>query len=389
MADLGNVRQGLEAFFTNTPVTQIRDRDRTSAKNRLDEMLALDEQRQKAMAIDARGVNTALKNRNTPLARRLINNRLADLGRLGGDPTETQNILDGINSGDIEGTIKELDDFDRVAVSLKLVDDPIDREIKEAKLQASLNPAKTQQKSLDQKKFEDLMDLAGLSKAEKKEAARIKLRLIPGAVGSSAQTISADQQLTDDVATSQAAIEAAKEIAKLKSQLRLKPAIQKAVTLATGEANLISDNKELANSNEKALKVYSVGIESLAGSLSNTTTGPFAGLMPALTSSAQSAEGAIAIMAPLLKKVFRASGEGNFTDSDQKLLMDMIPTRSDRPSAVKFKLNAIDAIIQAKLGVQQGQQSTDSNSTAEQPQPSAENDNELTSPSGIKFTVSN
>ncbi len=206
-------------------------------------------------------------------------------------------------------------------------------------------------KTAETRAFEELTK--DLTPEQKKQAALVKLRLIPGAVGSAAQTISADEQLTQDVAISQAAIEAAKETGKLGSQLKLKPRIQKAVAVATGEANLISDNKKLENSNKKALDVYNVGIKSLADSLSKTTTGPFVGRMLALTGSAQSAEGAVAIMAPLLKKVFRGAGEGTFSDADQKLLIDMIPTRKDRPSAIKFKLNAIDAIIQAKLGTEQ------------------------------------
>jgi len=195
MADLGNVRQGLEAFFTNTPVTQIRDRDRTSAKNRLDEMLALDEQRQAAMFIDARGVNTALIGGNVELARRLLNNRLDNLGQLEGNPSETQSILDRINSGDIEGTIKELNDFDRVGVSLKLVDDPIDREIKEAKLKSSLDPTLSDRRTATQKDFSTFQDLITKANETGEEKDRIKAERF----GRAAKFIKPTEQEASDI----------------------------------------------------------------------------------------------------------------------------------------------------------------------------------------------
>jgi hypothetical protein len=56
-------------------------------------------------------------------------------------------------------------------------------------------------------------------------------------------------------------------------------------------------------------------------------------------------------MAPILKQLFRDSGEGTFTDSDQALLMKMVPTRKDHPEARKAKLEMIDSIVQAKLGI--------------------------------------
>ena len=57
------------------------------------------------------------------------------------------------------------------------------------------------------------------------------------------------------------------------------------------------------------------------------------------------------MMAPVLKQMFRSSGEGTFTDSDQKLLMNMIPKRTDTAEAIKSKLEFLDNMVNAKLGV--------------------------------------
>ena len=202
-------------------------------------------------------------------------------------------------------------------------------------------------KTAGQKEWSDLTK--GLSKNELQLAKRIKLGLDPRAMGSASQTISQDQALTNQVAASEAAIEGAKEGAKLKEQYKLKPDIAYAVGLATGAANLASKTTEEGKSNSKAMRVYEIGINSLADAFGNTDTGPIAGRLPALTSSAQNAEGAIAMMRPLLKQVFREAGEGTFTEGDQKQLNDMLPKRSDTPETVQWKIKAITDLINAKL----------------------------------------
>ncbi len=85
--------------------------------------------------------------------------------------------------------------------------------------------------------------------------------------------------------------------------------------------------------------------------LARTMTGPIAGRIPAVTANQQIAEGGVAAMAPVLKQLFRVSGEGVFTDRDQALLLDMVPKRSDRPEAADAKMRNIDAIVRAKLGL--------------------------------------
>jgi hypothetical protein len=107
-----------------------------------------------------------------------------------------------------------------------------------------------------------------------------------------------------------------------------------------------------------ALATYQTGMESLKKAMDQTNTGPLAGRIPALTANQQVAEGAEATMAPVLKQLFRDSGEGTFTDADQALLMKMVPTRTDHPEARKAKIEMIDGIVRAKLGIQGTQSAT-------------------------------
>lgn len=202
-----------------------------------------------------------------------------------------------------------------------------------------------------QREFEHLT--GGLSAADVEKAKRIKLGLDPRAVGSSAVTI-AEEGKTGLVADSQAAIEGAKagskERAKLVEQGKLKPKVAAAIKRA--EAKAIADIKSGTTkvANASALNVYEVAMEGLIDALGGAHTGPAIGLMPAITANQQIASGAVSAMAPVLKSIFRASGEGVFTDKDQQLLLDMVPTRTDLPEAITAKLANIDRIVRAKLG---------------------------------------
>lgn len=97
------------------------------------------------------------------------------------------------------------------------------------------------------------------------------------------------------------------------------------------------------------MALYETARDGLVSALEGTETGPVVGRFPAFTSSQQEAVGAVAAMAPVLKQLFRAAGEGVFTDRDQALLLDMIPKRTERPEARASMMRNIDAIVKAKL----------------------------------------
>jgi hypothetical protein len=103
----------------------------------------------------------------------------------------------------------------------------------------------------------------------------------------------------------------------------------------------------------QALALYETARDGLIAGLEGTSTGPIAGRVPAFTAGQQTAEGGVAAMAPVLKQLFRVSGEGVFTDKDQQLLLDMVPKRTDLPESRKAKIENIDKIVKAKLGIGQ------------------------------------
>ena len=139
-------------------------------------------------------------------------------------------------------------------------------------------------------------------------------------------------------------------------KLATQPAITTAVDTAANEADAAAKTKAKAQKDASALAVYEAGMKNLADSLEKTTTGPLAGRLPAVTSSQQTAEGAISAMAPVLKALFREAGEGTFTKEDQQILMDMLATRADTPEARKAKMQNVDALVKLKLqGAESGQ----------------------------------
>lgn len=130
------------------------------------------------------------------------------------------------------------------------------------------------------------------------------------------------------------------------------------VEAAKTSATLGAERQESQRGMDRAYTLYDTARQGLESALSGTPTNPLSGRLPAVTAAAQTAEGSIAAMAPVLKQLFRQAGEGVFTDKDQALLMQMLPTREDHPEARRAKLANIDAIVRSKLGIADDQQAS-------------------------------
>ena len=165
------------------------------------------------------------------------------------------------------------------------------------------------------------------------------------------QRFSADQQTRQQQFTGQqgdlarqAAIDAAQRQQTFTADQNRQEREAKAALKGPNSAQAVTER-------QRTLDVYTQARNGLIQALGGTETGPLAGRAPAFTTEQQVGEGAVAAMAPVLKQLFRSSGEGTFTDKDQELLLRMVPTRTDRPEARKAKLANIDRIISAKLGL--------------------------------------
>lgn len=144
--------------------------------------------------------------------------------------------------------------------------------------------------------------------------------------------------------------DAAIQQADVSGRLGVRDALDEAQGKRLVDEQAEAQKRQVANSN--SLAQYEAAIAGLKQGLSGAVTNPFVGSLPAVTADQQIAQGGVAAIAPVLKQLFRASGEGTFTDADQKLLMEMVPNRMDLPAARQAKLANIDAIVRAKLGQQ-------------------------------------
>lgn len=192
---------------------------------------------------------------------------------------------------------------------------------------------------------------------EKNLADRVAAGIEARAVGS-AVDFRTQKGTALEVAETEKISSRAKEEGKLEAKLNLEPSVAAAVIEAKNTATAAVKSVGVNRSNKVALDTYTLAMSNLAESLGDTATGPIAGWLPAMTDNQQIAKGAVAIMAPVLKSLFRTAGEGTFTDKDQELLMDMVPTRKDSPAAIKAKITAINSIVTSKLGSQEQPQAT-------------------------------
>ncbi|MGH1427446.1 MAG: hypothetical protein ACRBEE_05865 [Arenicella sp.] len=157
-----------------------------------------------------------------------------------------------------------------------------------------------------------------------------------------------------------------------KSNQPKQAAARKTATDENGVLRFVDDGSKVFPAVEKAdkkgqkeqrknLRAYSTfekAIDNVDSAMDKLfTTGPVVGRFPAVSAEQQTADGAIATLAPVLKQIFRSSGEGVFTDKDQELLMAMVPTRKDEPEARKAKIANIKSVVRSKMGLDESEES--------------------------------
>tara|TARA_R110000782_G_scaffold263174_1_gene355701 strand:+ start:1689 stop:3014 length:1326 start_codon:yes stop_codon:yes gene_type:complete len=199
--------------------------------------------------------------------------------------------------------------------------------------------------------FNELIE--GMSPEDKMRAKRVKAGLDARAVENADITLSklGDQGAVDQVALVVGTLTAAEERAKLNVQLDMTPQIRARVDEAVGMAKAVLAQDKGKRDNGKALKAYEAGISSLSTALGNTYTGLGGDLISGLTVDGQIANASVALMAPILKDIFRGAGEGTFTKDDQEILLRMLPTANMKSGAREAALKQLDMVVRAKLSV--------------------------------------
>ncbi len=244
--------------------------------------------------------------------------------------------------------------FDRLADDVeddvqRYATDPTSVDLEyEAGLAAFTDPSRAQQltaamreRQANLEALDGAMDESGQLKPRDQltaaqESAAVALRIIPAAGTITGQErVAGDQEKTAQVARSQAEIAGA-------------------VKSSQEAAKTEADRARGKRSNQVAFNVYQSAISNLVESFDQATTGPGFGLVSAIGEDERILEGAIAIMRPTLKQIFRSAGEGTFTDKDQEQLDAMLPTRNDTVEVAQAKLNFIDSVVRAKFEINEG-----------------------------------
>jgi len=108
---LGGIGGGLQAVGSG-----IRGGGQQFLQGREDRATKLSNERRQALLIDNRSALGLMKQGDIPRATQLLQNRVKDIQSLGGDPTDTQGLLDTIIAGDIQGAISESEILDNAGV---------------------------------------------------------------------------------------------------------------------------------------------------------------------------------------------------------------------------------------------------------------------------------
>lgn len=349
MADwgaIGNMLQGVGAGFSGTLPQYLQ------GKAAEEEAAFLkDERRRQALIQDFTKAYVLGQNGNWDAATRLLENRHENIVKLGGDPRDTMGLLEMARDPNRrQEALSELGGFYQAAVAAGEVELPGGGVEGAKRTDVFKNGAVLQTRSdgsivlttpaggaigpSDPGWQEAISSATGSGIQYAGEEAAAKAYAQQGAQYQYAAPIAGAQ------ANARAAVEA-----------ETAPAIAAATVAATKGAEAQVERGNTARTNAVAFDAYNKAMEGVRGAFSKTDTGPMAGRLPAVTAAQQGAEGARAAAAPVLKQLFRSSGEGVFTDKDQQLLMDMMPDRKDHPEVVQQKLNTIDAIVKAKLNI--------------------------------------
>lgn len=294
-----------------------------------------DQQKLRSLAIFGAQVSPALQTGDVEGAKQLTRQRISELERQGIDTTESTQFLGMLDSNPQLAAQRA-----RQAVQLG------DR-LGFFRGQLGLTASQRERQSLI-----DTINNPNASEIEK-QSARIALQVEAPVRMSAQERIASDQGLTTSVAESQAEIAGAKESEKLRSQLKFKPEITKAVKLAESDAKSRGETLTALNRSKAALPglMNAVGeLRELAPIATSTFGGKFFD-QAVKQSGFGSTKGAtarakfIAIInnqvLPLLKETFGAA----FTFQEGESLK---ATMGDPDASPEEKMAQLDAFIAQK-----------------------------------------
>ena len=171
---------------------------------------ALADNRKRAMMQDAFTIQRQIEAGDYEGPRGVLQSRLAAIKDFGGDPSDSQGLLDKIDAGDYNGAYLDVSTL-------------VEYGRQTGQFTGMLG------KTAGEREFDSLAE--NLTPEDRENARRIQLGLDPRATGSAAQTIT-DKGTAVEIAATESILSEGREGGKSKAQLKYKPMIARAVKLA-------------------------------------------------------------------------------------------------------------------------------------------------------------
>ena len=116
----------------------------------------------------------------------------------------------------------------------------------------------------------------------------------------------------------------------------------------TADKKVIADKKQ-QEKDYQAYKLVSTDLKNTYQSIAANLTGSLQGNLPAASKNSRMFETTQKQMLPLLKDVFRKPGEGTFTEGDQRLLTELLPSRTMDAEEFNAAITRLDAVVAMKV----------------------------------------
>lgn len=312
---LGGVAQGLESFLTNTSLAGIQQRDIDRDKQKRSDFLSLENDRKKALFVDAREINTRLNANDPEGALNVARERLDILSTIpGSDSSDTQEIAGHIQAGRFDEARNLLDLTDQIGVQQGFLSDPLDRKLKEAKLATARAKAElVKEGSLESQSFNNL--IKDFTPKQQKSAKLVKVGLRGRAVSSAILSAIEDGKV-QSLADARALIAQSEEFGKKTGASRSK-------TIDQGFERILKINVGL-NNIDRAVKVLQDG----AG------VGAIERFLPSFKAASVELDN---IRKSMALDVIGAVTFGALSQGELNLAMEVaLPTGLDTPELIKY-----------------------------------------------------
>ncbi len=256
----------------------------------------LDDRRRSALLQDAFAVQEQLRAGDVGGARGTLLQRLDAIGQLGGDPSDTQELISKLDAGDVQGAFADASTVVNFAQAQGL-------------LRA---PARAAGPTAAQREFESLTE--DLTSEQRQEAKLIKLGLSPRAVGSAIQTI-AEKDLAELIGSTSATIKQREKFGEATGASRAR-------TIDKGFERIAKIDEGVRNI-DKAITALNQG----AG------VGAIESLLPSITAASKTLDNVQGLMA---LDVVGATTFGALSKGELDLAKDVaLPTGLDTPALMQ------------------------------------------------------